>query len=185
MTLQSPETVNTTPIPNQPMTVEEFWEWCELPTQRGNLYELIDGYVVIKATQSPVDASGLTMMSEVNPVGSFTPSRIAEEIVFALMLYLRQNPIGYVTVADGSYRLPSGIMFMPDVGYITKARLPQVPVREVPVPPDFAVEVMSPHDSKRALRRKAEACLAAGSLWCGWFSPIPSRWKCIIARMMW
>jgi Uma2 family endonuclease len=53
--------------------------------------------------------------------------------------------------------------FNPDVGYISKARLPDMPEREAPVPLDFAVEVKSPTDSKRELRRKAEKYMTYGT----------------------
>jgi hypothetical protein len=38
-----------------------------------------------------------------------------------------------------------------------------MPEREAPVPPDFAVEVKSPTDSKRELRRKAEKYMTYGT----------------------
>jgi Uma2 family endonuclease len=41
--------------------------------------------------------------------------------------------------------------------------MPNEPDREAPLPPDLAVEVMSPTDFKRSLRRKAERYLAFGT----------------------
>jgi Uma2 family endonuclease len=52
---------------------------------------------------------------------------------------------------------------MPDVGYISRARMPETPRREVLVAPDLAVEVKSPTDSKRKMRIKAEDYLAYGT----------------------
>jgi Uma2 family endonuclease len=52
---------------------------------------------------------------------------------------------------------------MPDAAYISKERLPTEPEREVIGPPDLAVEVKSPRDSKRELRKKAEKYLEYGT----------------------
>ena len=91
---------------------------------------------------------------------SFTPSRIAAEIVYQLNSISRHD-IGYVTGADGAIMSDENVL-IPDVGDISKARL-QMPDREAPVPPDLAVEVKSPTDRKRALRRKAERYLEHGT----------------------
>jgi len=53
--------------------------------------------------------------------------------------------------------------FIPDVAYISKARMPERPERGAPIPPDLAVEVKSPTDSKRQLRKKAERYLDLGT----------------------
>ena len=54
-------------------------------------------------------------------------------------------------------------VFVPDAAYISKQRLPEIPDQEVPIPPDLAVEVKSPSDSKRKMRQKAEKYLAFGT----------------------
>jgi Uma2 family endonuclease len=119
-------------------TLSEFHAFVELPERKNQLYELIHGEIVEK-------------------VASFTPSRIGRFVGnFA-------DAIGYVTGADGSYILSDEDEFMPDVGYISKERLPQMPERQVQGPPDLAVEVKSPTDSKRELRLKAEAYIRFGT----------------------
>lgn len=118
-------------------SLDEFHAFTARRDNRDRLFELIDGEIVEK-------------------VASFTPSKLAMDIGFELNLYLRQHPIGFVTGADGSYILAEGYEFMPDVAYISKARLPQPPKREVIGAPDLAVEIKSPTDSKRQLRRKVE-----------------------------
>jgi Uma2 family endonuclease len=125
-------------------TVAQFQEFESLPENADRILELIDGEIVEK-------------------MPSFTPSRIAAQIIFLLKLYLSQNPIGYVTGEAGGYVMSEGNVFNPDVGYISKERLPEAPEREAPVPPDLAVEVKSPSDLKRAMRRKAEKYLASGT----------------------
>lgn len=126
------------------LTTSQFLEWSERPENRDRLFELIDGEVIEK-------------------VASFTPSRIAMRIGRFVGNYLDENPIGYVTGADGSYVISDDDTFMPDVGYIAKVRLPEEPSREVPIPPDLAVEVKSPTDSKREMRRKAETYITGGT----------------------
>src|SRR5436190_320761 len=122
-------------------TVGDFLKWSQ---QQESLFELIDGEIVEK-------------------VGSFTPSRIAALILTYLNMYLFQHPIGFVTGADGTYVISEGHVFLPDVGYISKERLPKKLEREVPIPPDLAVEVKSPTDAMRQMRIKAEKYVAAGT----------------------
>lgn len=126
------------------LTTAQFLQWSEHPENRDRLFELIDGEIIEK-------------------VASFKPSHIAGWILTDINIYLRRNPIGYTTGADGSYVISDEDTFMPDVGYISKARLPEEPEREVPIPPDFAVEVKSPSDSRRVMRLKAEKYIAAGT----------------------
>lgn len=78
-------------------------------------------------------------------------------------MYLLKNNIGYVTGEAGGYIMDAENVLIPDVGYISKERLPETPEREAPVPPDLAVEVKSPTDRIRNMRNKAEAYLTFGT----------------------
>ena len=131
-------------IQERRFTLAEFHKFAALPENRDRLFELINGEIVEK-------------------MASFSPSRIAMRIGYLFSSYLDKNEIGYVTGADGSYILSADYEFMPDVGYISKVTLPQEPEREVQGPPDLAVEVKSPTDSKRGLRQKAEDYLRFGT----------------------
>ncbi|MEP7292332.1 MAG: Uma2 family endonuclease [Chloroflexota bacterium] len=131
-------------VEKQLYTLAEYQTISEMPENQNRILELIDGEIVEK-------------------MPSFTPSRIAMDIVFFFKLYLRDHDIGYVTGEAGGYTMSDGNVFNPDVGYISKLRLPDVPSRESPVPPDLAVEVKSPTDKKRAIRRKAERYLELGT----------------------
>lgn len=53
--------------------------------------------------------------------------------------------------------------FTPDVVFIRKDRLPEIPDRAVPVAPDFAVEIVSPTDSVQVTHRKALQYLEHGT----------------------
>lgn len=125
-------------------TLAEFHEFSERPENKKRLFELINGEIVEK-------------------VGSFVPSEIAGWILTFINMYLLENKIGHTTGADGSYILSPEHEFLPDVGYISKARMPQRPPRIVHDAPDLAVDVKSPNDTKRELRRKVEDYLRLGT----------------------
>ncbi len=122
----------------------EYEAFINRPENMGRVFELIAGEMVEK-------------------MPSYEPSHIAGWILTFINMYLLQNPIGNTTAADGGYVMPDGNILIPDVGYIAKERLPEKPAREAPVPPDFAVEVMSPTHKTRDLRRKAERYLDYGT----------------------
>jgi Uma2 family endonuclease len=126
------------------LTTKEFLEFCERPENSGRIFELIEGEVVEK-------------------MPSFVPSEIGVTIGYYIKGYVLEHPIGYVAGADGGYLMPNGDVYNPDVGYISKEHLPEKPARAAPVPPDMAVEVKTPTDDKRTMRRKADKSLEAGT----------------------
>lgn len=123
-------------------TLDDYYAFIDRPENAGTHYELINGEIVA-----------------VSP--SFTPSAVAARIIYYLTAYVMKHRSGYITGADGGYVMPDGNKFNPYVGYITKARLPQKPEREAPVPPDFAVEVISPTDDATRIAKKREVYLRA------------------------
>ncbi|MCC7206344.1 MAG: Uma2 family endonuclease, partial [Anaerolineae bacterium] len=84
----------------------------------------------------------------VDVVSNVYASRLAARILGALVAYLDRNPLGDVTGADGGYCVGDD-RYIPDVGYMAKARQPDPPLEAAynPLPPDLAVEVLSPTDS--------------------------------------
>jgi Uma2 family endonuclease len=131
-------------VDKQLLTLDEYHRIIDLPENRDRIFELIDGELIEK-------------------MPSFTPSRIALRIGSRFTLYLDKHDLGYVSGADGGYVMPDGNVLIPDVAFISKVRMPEIPDREALVSPDLAVEVMSPTDRKRALRRKAERYLELGT----------------------
>src|SRR5258708_7544523 len=131
-------------VQHKTYTNAEFATLGALAENVDKILELIDGEIVEK-------------------MPSFTPSRIAMNIGRHLGNFLEAHDLGYVTGEAGGYVMSEGNVFNPDVAYISKSRLPQAPEREVPMAPDLAVEVKSPTDTKRAMRRKAEKYLASGT----------------------
>jgi Uma2 family endonuclease len=125
-------------------TLDEFWEIVARPENADKRLELIDGVIY-----------------EMTP--SFIPSHIAIQIASALNAFVKAHDLGYVTGADGGYTMTEGNMFIPDVAFILKERLPEFPDRHVPIPPDFAVEVVSPTDEYPDAHRKAMRYLQNGA----------------------
>ncbi len=125
-------------------TAEELWEISLLPENADKRLELLEG--VIHEVPS-----------------SFIPSQVAIHIAAEIRNYLKKNKIGYLTGADGGYVMSEHNVFVPDVGYISKIRLPEKPARNAPLPPDFAVEVVSPTDSLKGTHKKAMQYLAYGT----------------------
>jgi Uma2 family endonuclease len=114
------------------------------PEYADRIIELIDGELIEK-------------------MPSYVPSRLAARIGRYLDVYLDEHPLGGVTMPDGGYVLPSGDILIPDVAFVRREKLDPPPQREVLGAPDLAVEVMSPTDSLRKLRQKAERYLANGT----------------------
>ena len=125
------------------MTAAEFEAWALREENAERRLEFVAGEVV------PV-------------VSNNYASAVAAQISGFLFMYLREHPIGYLTGADGGYRVGED-RYIPDVAYISKQRQPQ-PSQEAynPQPPDLAVEVLSPSDDLHVLRRKVTNYLAAG-----------------------
>jgi Uma2 family endonuclease len=87
--------------------------------------------------------------------------------IHALMFtFCQANRLGYVFPADTAYRCFANrkTVRKPDVSFVARGRLPneEPPEGEIRIPPDLAVEVVSPNDTVYELDRKVEEYLAAG-----------------------
>lgn len=126
------------------LTIDEYHRLTEQPEYRDRIFELIDGELVEK-------------------MPSIESARIAARIIHLLLRLLFDSNRGTVTAPDGGYIMRDHNILIPDVGFISKERLPVIPERgEAPISPDLAVEVMSSTDRKRDLRVKATRYLANG-----------------------
>ena len=137
-------------IQKQLYTSAEFLDFVNQMNNVDQIFELVEGEIV-----------------EVTPSYPFT-SAIAARIVYFFMAYLMENPIGYITEGQGGYDISDENTFAPDVAFISKARQPELPNdRFNPIPPDLAVEIVSPSDLRNRHERidkKIEHYLAAGVL---------------------
>lgn len=79
--------------------------------------------------------------------------------------HVRPNKLGVVFSADTGFRLESDpdTVRTPDVGFISRERRPPRSQGYLSVPPDLAIEVVSPNDSASDVHEKVAEYLAAGS----------------------
>jgi len=102
---------------------------------------------------------------------AMSPSGSLHVIVIArltrrLVEFVEREGLGLVFGAEGGFLLerdPDTVL-APDVAFVRRERIPSsgIPEGFWIGPPDLAVEVVSPSDSLRAVRRKAGEWLAAG-----------------------
>jgi len=92
---------------------------------------------------------------------------IATQIIGLLWLFLRDNPSGHLFNAEASYACfpedPNHAR-RPDGSFIRFGRLPreQRPKGHCPIPPDLAIEVVSPNDTAEAVSTKVAEFQSVG-----------------------
>jgi Uma2 family endonuclease len=119
----------------QKLNSKDFWTLSQQTLYRDRFIELIDGEIV--EMPSSLRASQLALL-----IGSM------------ILPFVREHQLGYVTTADGGYVINDENVFAPDVGFISKERLPELPAQGFgPIPPDLAIEVVSPSDLKDRKQR--------------------------------
>lgn len=108
-------------------TAEEFWEMARLPENEGRRLELEDGVIIEMAASKPINTV------------------TAGRIIYFFNAFVIPRDLGYVTGADGGFKLASRRVRQPDVGFVSKQRLPSLPAN-FEIAPDIAVEVVSPDE---------------------------------------
>src|SRR5579885_3451928 len=114
----------------------------------GDLYELVDGHLVER---------------KMGARSSF----IGGVLLGLLLRFLAQRPLGWAWPADCGYQCfpdaPNKVR-KPDVSFLRFGRLPgdRLPPGHIPIPPDLAVEVISPNDLADEVDEKVEEYLGAG-----------------------
>lgn len=122
-------------------TFEEFWEIANLPENAERRLELDEGIIVDMGSSSPINTV------------------IAMRMGYFLNAFVIPNDLGYVTGADGGFRLALKTVRLPDVAFISKQRMPTLPKR-FEIAPDLAVEVVSPDED---VFKKATEYIQAGT----------------------
>ncbi len=87
----------------------------------------------------------------------YEASIVAGAILEILRRFVSARRLGFVSGADGFFRLLSISVRGPDVAYVSKERLPggKLPKEAYPaIAPDLAVEVLSPSNTKGEMSRK-------------------------------
>lgn len=124
--------------------------------ERDKLCELIDGTLVEK------------------PVG-FWESLIATNLITLLNAFVQPRNLGVVTGPDSTMRMASRQRIrLPDVSFISTARMPKT--RE-PIPtlaPDLAIEVLSTSNTAREINQKLSEYFDSGTL-LAWVVDPPTR----------
>ena len=94
-------------------------------------------------------------------------SEVAGNLYFQLRLFCRDHDSGKIWPADNGYqcfRHAPGLVRRPDISFVKKGRLPGdvSPKGWVRIPPDLAVEVVSPNDLAGELEGEVEDYQKAG-----------------------
>lgn len=119
----------------------------ELTERKIRICELVDGILVEKA------------------MGSFE-SLLALEIARLIGNFVRPNKLGAVLGADGLLRLAPGLIRIPDVSYLSRAKFPGGKYPRTPawsLAPDLAVEVLSPGNTAKEMAEKLDDYFNAGT----------------------
>ncbi|RKU26153.1 hypothetical protein C6499_14065 [Candidatus Poribacteria bacterium] len=120
------------------MTLEEFLE------------SDLEGYEYVKGELIPI------------PPTSVEHGYISANLCSLLHLYVRENQLGRVLISDTGFRVGERVL-IPDIAFVSTDRLPADQNKASPVPPDLAIEVVSPTDMLNRVEEKAFAYLEAGT----------------------
>ena len=96
------------------------------------------------------------------PPTSLEHGNITTNLFLPLGLYVRENQLGSVYMPDTGFRVGERVL-MPDIAFLASARMPDDLSKASPIPPDLAVEVVSPTDILHWVEEKAFAYLEAGT----------------------
>jgi Uma2 family endonuclease len=118
----------------------------DVQAREDRLCELVDGVLVEKGM-------------------GFLESYLAGALIEILRGFVKPRRLGLVTAPDGMVRLAPGLVRIPDVAFVSWARLPGRRVPREPIPdlvPDLAVEVLSESNTADEMARKRREYFAAG-----------------------
>jgi Uma2 family endonuclease len=124
------------------MTIPEFLEVMHLPEFAGKRIELVNGEIIEVPPSRRINTVIVTI------------------IIQHLAAFVYSRKLGYVTSPDGGYVTGARSYRQPDVGYISKTRAGDLEGVLFDVPPDLAVEVVSPDED---IYKKALEYLHAGT----------------------
>ena len=133
-----PESIQDSTAHRIPITPEEFLE---------NDFE---GYEYVKGELVPMAPP------------SMEHGEISINIIRYLDLHVYTHQLGRLYTAETTFQLEDR-MVKPDVAFVSTDRLPENRRKGSPVPPDLAVEIVSPTDMHYDVTEKAFAYLKAGT----------------------
>ncbi len=133
----NPESIQEIPAPNT-MTLEEFLE------------NDLEGYEYVKGELVPMSPT------------SMEHGEISSNVILHLSLHVFEHQLGRLYTAGTTFHLGDRVV-KPDVAFLSTERLPENREKGSPIPPDLAVEVVSPTDKHYDVTEKALAYLKAGT----------------------
>lgn len=131
-------------ITTQQMTIQQFALFVELPENVDKRYELIQGSAIEMPAPNPIHA------------------HISGVIYAAILAYLKLHPIGFTFPDSVSYVLFDDTEVIPDGSFISHERQKTFP-EKIMIPPDLAIEVVSPSNRPRQMLNKIELYLQSGT----------------------
>jgi Uma2 family endonuclease len=132
------------------ITVEQFWELAQSSEYADMRLELVEGAIYAM------------------PPAGGEHGEIAANLLISIGIEIRQRQLGHVTAAETGYILfrndaGKDTVRAPDVGFVSFERWPErLPQKYIPVPPDLAIEVVSPTDMAEDIESKIDDYLRAG-----------------------
>jgi Uma2 family endonuclease len=120
------------------MTLEEFLE------------SDLEGYEYVKGELVPM------------PPTSGEHGRISVNLILPLGLYVRENRLGDIYVSETGFRVGERVL-VPDIAFLSTDHIPADLSKVFPIPPDLAIEVVSPTDALHRVEEKAFTYLEAGT----------------------
>ncbi len=101
---------------------------------------------------------------ELVPMGDPTMEHgeVSSNLVILLGTYVRQHRLGRIYTAATTFQIGPGGR-KPDVAFVSQERLPENRRQASPIPPDLAIEVVSPTDKTYEIQEKVLEYLAAGA----------------------
>ena len=133
-----PESTQEAAAHRTSMTLEEFLE------------NDIEGYEYVKGELVPMSPP------------SMIHGEISSNVHLSLGLHVRENQLGRLYIAETTFDLGDRLV-KPDVAFVSTERLPENREKGSPIPPDLAIEIVSPTDKHYDVTEKALAYLKAGT----------------------
>ncbi len=127
------------------VSLEAFEAFIALPENANRDFEYIEGKIVEVVSNNYSSLVGGTLLGEIYPI-------------------VKKGKLGWLTGADGGY-IVMGERYIPDVAFISITKQPE-PCYEPynPLPPDLAIEVLSPTNDEHDIRTKIVNYLLAGTV---------------------
>ena len=96
------------------------------------------------------------------PPTSGEHGRISVNLILPLGLYVRENRLGDIYVSETGFRVGERVL-VPDIAFLSTDHIPADLSKVFPIPPDLAIEVVSPTDALHRVEEKAFTYLEAGT----------------------